>query len=167
MKEVDYNRQKAVDYAKQWAYDRNPKYYNYDKLGGDCTNYISQCIHAGSNIMNYTKEYGWYYIDANTKTPSWTGVPFLYQFLVTNKSVGPYGREVGIEEVEVGDIVQLSFADNKYTHTMIIVEKEMGKIEDISQIKIASHTIDNFGKSISEYQYENIRWIHIDGIRKW
>ena len=27
-----YDRQKAVDYAVKWALDRNPAYYNYDKI---------------------------------------------------------------------------------------------------------------------------------------
>ena len=28
-----YNRQKAYEYAKKWAYGRNPQYYNYDPEG--------------------------------------------------------------------------------------------------------------------------------------
>ena len=55
-----YNREQAIDYAKKWAYKRNPRYYNYDPLGGDCTNFISQCVYAGSKVMNYNKVYGWY-----------------------------------------------------------------------------------------------------------
>ena len=39
-----YDRQKAVDYALTWALDRNPKFYDFSSLGGDCTNFISQCI---------------------------------------------------------------------------------------------------------------------------
>ena len=33
-----YNRQLAVEYAHRWAYDRNPKYYNFSGIGGDCAN---------------------------------------------------------------------------------------------------------------------------------
>lgn len=44
-----YNRQKVYDYAKKWSYDRNPKYYNYDSIGGNCTNFGSQCVFAGCN----------------------------------------------------------------------------------------------------------------------
>ena len=39
-----YNRQKAIDYARKWALDRNPIYHDYEKYGGDCTNFISQCF---------------------------------------------------------------------------------------------------------------------------
>ncbi len=55
MKQKQYERQKAIEYAKQWAFLRNPKYYNFDSVGGDCTSFISQCIYAGSNTMNFTK----------------------------------------------------------------------------------------------------------------
>lgn len=34
-----YNREKVYEYAKKWAYSRNPNYYNYDPIGGDCINY--------------------------------------------------------------------------------------------------------------------------------
>ena len=43
-----YDRQAAVAYAHRWAYLRNPAFYNFDKLGGDCTNFASQCLYAGA-----------------------------------------------------------------------------------------------------------------------
>lgn len=55
MKEISYNRKKVLEYAQKWAYDRNPRYYNFDSIGGDCTSFASQCIFAGSNVMNYSK----------------------------------------------------------------------------------------------------------------
>ena len=42
-----YNAQKAVNYAKRWALDRNPDYYDYSGMGGDCANFVSQCLIAG------------------------------------------------------------------------------------------------------------------------
>ena len=80
MIEILYNRQNAYEYSKEWAYKRNPKYYNFDSVGGDCTSFISQCIYAGSKVMNYSKQNGWYYINGNNKSPSWSGVEFLYNF---------------------------------------------------------------------------------------
>lgn len=32
MKKKIYDRNKVLEYAKQWAYFRNPKYYNFDKI---------------------------------------------------------------------------------------------------------------------------------------
>ena len=36
---ADYDRSAAVLYAHQWAYGRNPAFYDYENLGGDCTNF--------------------------------------------------------------------------------------------------------------------------------
>ena len=116
MKELKYDRQKVIEYAKKWAFSRNPKYYNFDSVGGDCTSFASQCIFEGSNTMNYTKNIGWYYINGNSKSPSWSGVEFLYDFLINNKSIGPYGKEVSQNEIEIGDIAQLSFDGNKFEY---------------------------------------------------
>lgn len=140
----EYNRRKAIKYAEKWAYLRNEKYYNFDEIGGDCTNFVSQCIYQGSNVMNYKKEFGWYYIDANNKSPSWTGVEFLHNFLVNNKTIGPYGKIIKRNEAKIGDVIQLSFDGKKFQHTLIIVdieEKLLGR-----KIKVASHTLDTFRK---------------------
>ena len=53
-----YDRVSALNYAKKWTLARNPRYYNFDSVGGDCTSFVSQCIFAGSQKINYN---GWYY----------------------------------------------------------------------------------------------------------
>ncbi|MBQ2742544.1 MAG: amidase domain-containing protein, partial [Oscillospiraceae bacterium] len=37
---LEYNRLYAVRYARRWAFRRNPAYYNFDEIGGDCTNFV-------------------------------------------------------------------------------------------------------------------------------
>lgn len=112
--------------------------------------------------MNYSKNLGWYYINGNNKSPSWSGVEYLYQFLTKNKGVGPQAIETTQNNVELGDIAQLSFDGIKFGHTLVIV-----KIENkftLSGIKIASHTFDSFEKPISEYDFQKIRWLHINKV---
>lgn len=165
MKELYYNRQNVINYAKKWAYGRNPKYYNYDSLGGDCTNFISQCIFAGSQVMNYDKQNGWYYINANNKSPSWTGVQFLYNFLCNNKSVGPYGKSIEQNKIEIGDIIQLSFDGVSYHHTLVVVK--IVNRQSLNDIYTASHTFDSYERKVSSYSFQNARFIHIEGVRNW
>lgn len=165
MREQYYNRQNAINYAKQWAYGRNPKYYNYDSLGGDCTNFISQCIFAGSKVMNYDKQNGWYYINANNKSPSWTGVEFLYNFLCNNKSVGPYGKKCIQNNIQIGDVVQLSFDGMSYQHSLVIVK--IINTDNMNDIYTASHTFDSYERKISSYSFKSVRFIHIEGVRNW
>lgn len=45
-----YNRGKAVAYALEWAMSRNPAYLDFEELGGDCTNFASQCLLAGGGV---------------------------------------------------------------------------------------------------------------------
>lgn len=112
LRKIEYDRQNTKEYAKKWAYSRNPKYYNFDSIGGDCTSFVSQCIYAGSGAMNYTKNTGWYYNSINDRSPSWSGVEFLYKFLIDNKGVGPRGEETSMDKLKIEDIVQLSFHIN-------------------------------------------------------
>lgn len=151
-----YNRTNAVNYALKWALGRNPAYYNYDYLGGDCTNFISQCLYAGIPQMNF-RGYGWYYINANYKSPSWTGVKYLYEFLIQNQYEGPRGIEISRSELELGDIIQLSFGNNIYGHTLIVTSLEN------DEIRICAHTIDSKNRLLDTYSYEKARFLKING----
>jgi len=122
-----------------WA--KIPKYFNFDKLGGDCTNFASQVLFAGSNVMNYTPVYGWYYIDANRRSPSWTGVNYLYNFLVNNKGPGPYAEETDVKDIQPGDIIQLSFGGAPhFDHSPVVVQ--VGSPASLRNILVAAHTYD-------------------------
>lgn len=161
MQTKQYNRKKVAEYAKKWANSRNPEFYNYEYLGGDCTNFISQCIFAGTSTMNYNKTNGWYYINANDKSPSWTGVEFLYKFLINNKSVGPFGIEVTRDKIDVGDVVQLSFDGHKFGHSLIVVSN----IDD--KILVATHTFDCYNRNLDTYSFVKARFIKINEFRIW
>ncbi len=153
-----YNRKNVYEYAKKWAYERNPKYYNFDSVGGDCTNFVSQCILSGGKQMNYNGDNGWYYINGNNKSPSWTGVEFLYNFLLSNNGTGPKGKVVNIENLQIGDIIQLSFNITTFTHSLIVVQNGTNEYNTL----IAAHSYDTFGKSVAEYGFEKYRCIHIE-----
>ena len=158
MKVKEYNRKKAVEYAIKWAYKRNPKYYNFDSVGGDCTSFISQCIYAGSGIMNYKKHIGWYYNSSSDRTASWSGVEFLYNFLSKNKGIGPIAIRAKISDLEIGDIIQLRFLKDRFSHSLIIVDKKGNTLEDIY---IATHTEDAYYRKLSTYNFKDIRFLHI------
>jgi len=162
---VDYNRDKAVEYAHKWAFKRNPRYYDFSNLGGDCTNFASQVIYAGSHTMNYHPVNGWYYINADNRSPSWTGVDFLYNFLINNTTRGPFGEQTDVKDIQPGDIVQLSFhLPNKFDHSPVVVKT--GPVPDISNIEIAAHSIDRDYYPLKEYNWKYIRFIHITGVYK-
>ncbi len=158
-----YNREAAVAYAHRWAYGRNPRYYDYEEIGGDCTNFASQCVYAGSGIMNFTPDFGWYYINANQKAPAWTGVEFFYNFMTRPEpSVGPFAVETGLEEMMPGDVIQLSFNGERFSHTPVVVAADHPR--DLSEILIAAHSYDSDNRPLSTYNFEGIRFLHIVGV---
>lgn len=160
---IPYNREEAVAYAKRWALSRNPEYFDYEGIGGDCTNFASQSVYAGSGVMNYTKDYGWYYINANDKSPSWTGVEFFYNFMTQNNSVGPFGESAELDDLSLGDIIQLGNSEGVFYHTLVLT----GIRDDIfgKRYYVCAHSVDSYMRNLRTYNYYDIRCIHILGVQ--
>lgn len=162
---LPYNRELAVEYAQKWALRRNPNYFNFDKVGGDCTNFISQSLFDGRCIMNHDKLSGWYYSDSDSKSPSWTGVNFLYNFLISNKMLGPFATEVQPDALEIGDIVQINFEDDTiYNHTLIITSLKYPI--NYNNIIICSHSRDRLNEPLSNIHFKKARFLKILGSYK-
>ena len=154
-----YNRQKAIEYAKYWWNKRNPNYYNFDKIGGDCTNFISQCLLAGGFYMN-TSPNSWFYYSSSNRAPSWTGVNELFDFITKNKTnYGPKAKLVAIEDVQVGDIIQLLQSGNDFHHTLIITQI-LGE-PSLNNILVTCHTRDAYNKRLSDYMFKKIRFLKL------
>ncbi len=160
MRIIEYNRQKVLEYAKTWALKRNPNYYNFSNNGGDCTNFASQCVFAGCGIMNYTPIMGWYYINSEKRTAAWTGVDFFYNFMTKNKGIGPFAKDVAIDHVQIGDIVQLEDSLQNYYHSLVVT-----KI-DSEGIYVSAHDFDAYNRPLRSYSYYALRCLHIVGARE-
>ena len=162
---LEYNRLAAVQYARRWAFRRNPAYYNFDEIGGDCTNFVSQCVYAGSGVMNVTPDTGWYYISPDMRAPAWTSVRFFYDFMTTNEGPGPFGYEAELEQALPGDVLQFAYNGSEdFTHTLMIVGT--GRVPSPQNIFVAAHTRDVYGRRMSTYNYTNARLIHIEAVRE-
>ena len=154
-----YLRERAVTYAKKYAFGQNPIFGNFRGIGGNCTNFVSQSIYAGSCVMNYTPTFGWYYISLDDRSPSWTGVEFFYNFITENTGVGPFGRAASLDEIEIGDVIQLGNNEDGFYHTLLVVGFEG---EDPL---VAAQTDDAFRRPLSTYTYDFSRFIKILGVR--
>ena len=154
-----YIRENALLYASRYALSQNPIFGNFAGIGGNCTNFVSQCVYAGTCKMNYKETFGWYYISMEQRAPAWTGVEFFYNFITTNADVGPYGREATPDEMEIGDVIQLGRNGEGFYHTLIIVGFE----ED--DPLVAAQTDNAFARALSTYQYDYSRYIKILGVR--
>lgn len=159
MRERNYDREAAVAYARKWALSRNPAFYDFQNVGGDCTNFASQCLYAGAGVMNFTPVMGWFYRTSSDRTASWSGVEYLHRFLVNNAAEGPYAREVPQAEALPGDIVQLGMWDGDFYHSPVITAVSPA-------ILVAAHSNDALDRPLSSYTFDVARFLHIVGVRK-
>ncbi len=148
-----YKRNSAVEYAIKWALRRNPRYYDFENLGGDCTNFVSQCLYAGYGEMNYMKDVGWYYNSLQDRAAAWTGVEYLYRFLIGNTGAGPKGTDIPLPSALPGDIIQLGNGD-RFHHTAIITEIK-------PEVLVCAHSYDGLNVKLHGYEYKQMRVIRI------
>ena len=162
---LPYRADRAVAYARTWALSRNPLFIDFTGFGGNCTNFVSQCILAGGGVMNYTPDFGWYYIGPNDRAPAWTGVEYFYNFITSeplflsrNGGVGPFAAIVRRPFAVPGDVIQLADENGDWYHSMLISE-----VKD-SEIYVCAHSIDSLDRALSTYTYADIRFLHILGV---
>lgn len=160
MRRLEYNRSKTVEYAKKWALKRNPRYINFDGMGGDCTNFASQCIYAGAGVMNYTKDVGWYYNSPTDRAAPWSGAQYLNDFLMKNKSVGPIAEKRDISDLQLGDLIQLNNGQRFY-HSLVIAGFSDG------EPLVCTHTFDSYMRPFGSFHYAYAAGIHIVGVNSW
>ncbi len=163
---IPYNRAFAVRYARRWANDRNPLFANYSGLGGDCTNFVSQCVFAGSCVMNYTPVYGWYYVSETDRAPAWTSVVSFFDFITrkpefaeTNGGIGPFGEETDRGGATIGDVIQLADGNGEFYHSLLISAAEG------DELFVAAHSEDHIDRPLSSYTYASLRFLHVTGVR--
>ena len=140
-----------MEYAHRWAFGRDPEFYDFSQIGGDCTNFASQCLYAGGGVMNFTPDFGWDYISPEDRSPAWAGVPYFWDFMTrTEPSVGPWGMSTTQNFIRPGDFVQLRFT-------------ESGDI--FAHILVAAHSNDVDNRPLDTYEnVEEMRFLHILGI---
>ncbi|MBA4535568.1 amidase domain-containing protein [Bacillus aquiflavi] len=118
-----YNRLKAVQYAERWWNDYNSAYKKFDV---DCTNYISQCLHAGGGPMwgQPNRSRGWW-MRNNNWSYSWAVAHSLRSYLGSSNK-GLRAKEVSSpEELLLGDVICYDFqGDGRFDHNTIVTGKD-------------------------------------------
>jgi hypothetical protein len=119
----EYNRLKAVQYAEKWWNSYNPAYKTFQV---DCTNFISQCLHAGGAPMRGypNRSQGWW-MQKGSWSYSWTVANSLRLYLSQSKT-GLKANEVGsAAELQPGDVICYDFqGDGRFDHTTIVTAKD-------------------------------------------
>lgn len=119
----NYDRRAAVQYAERWWNSYNPK---YKKFKDNCTNYISQCVHAGGVPMTGfgNRNKGWWY-SGSSWSYSWT-VANAFRWYLSGAKQGIKAQEVpSASNLVIGDLICYDFeGDGRWNHNTIVVAKD-------------------------------------------
>lgn len=119
----NYDRSAAVQYAERWWNSTNPKFKNFDV---NCTNFISQCLHAGgAQMRGYPNRSNGWWMQNNNWSYSWSVAHSMKNFLSHSKT-GLRAEVVHApEKLMPGDVICYDFqGDGRYDHTTFVVAKD-------------------------------------------
>jgi len=121
-----YDRNRAVQYALTYGNKPNPQYPYfkiYGEDGGDCTNFVSQCLKSGGIEMVYHDKAPWWFND-DKHTISWTSSHSLYWCLKVRYQEylnGPRGKVVNdLSSLTIGDLIFYRDMQDKIDHCVIV-----------------------------------------------
>ncbi|MCK2238454.1 MULTISPECIES: amidase domain-containing protein [unclassified Crossiella] len=157
---LGYDYTAMVNYARQWAYARNPQYPRFDN---DCANFVSQALRAGGWEIALDPSSGypardpknWYHYQSSAIhywSRTWSISHELYFFARDESRRATPLRY--FEELSIGDILQADWnnaegqpaPDGRLDHTMMVSRKEG---TSPNQILLTYHTEDRFDHPLS------------------
>lgn len=161
-----YSPSKAVNYAHKWARGFSPDYANFDKKGGDCTNFVSQCLVAGGAtqtragnvrepILNAPNN--WYGGKFSNSTP-FIRVASFHSYWASRVPDANYESSKTVSKNgNVGDVVQFRRPNTGVRwHTMIITKKQNGVVY------LTGHSQPRYDYSINNYDDKTNNWTLFD-----
>ena len=162
-----YDRQSAANYAMQYALVPNKKYKFYEFVngnGGDCTNFVSQCLRAGGAQMDYNNLRPWWYDGRGNASICWAVANSLFWYLKTNQTLNRNvikGFEVeDLSKLEIGDLVFYENFVNSIFHGAIITSF----IEDSGSLqpRISQHSYNQIDETYKKnYDYKKAHFLKI------
>ena len=171
-----YDRQAATDYANYWWDGRNTMngeksqtsynttwgtpYYNYNGLGGDCANFVSQCLIAGGLDLTLGANGNGLGVDDNDCI---TGVYELVTHLKNYQRTLYYyttnaANEADVySETDLGDPVFLGGHNDNYAHSIFC-----SAINGDKNL-YNSHSADYYQEYYTNWNYVYAHYFHIKG----
>lgn len=156
-----YDSAAALAYADQYAMDRNPEWADYSSVGGNCQNFVSQCLYAGGIPMDTQgdavwKWYGSEVSNAATETGcsmSWASVTNFRKYVEENTGFGLVAvLDAPYYSGQPGDVIQMGTEDG-WEHTVIVRSLVANAAGETVDYLICSNTNDMANYPVSLYGY--------------
>ena len=157
-----YSKDNAIHYANVYCKNYNSNYPNWRSYGGDCANFVSQCLYAGGKLMHGTPGTSteaqnwnnWFSKGnvCNTKNVSstWRGANAFKSYWQSHTNGYSKFSSVGVDSYYYGtkgDAVSLLNSNGRAYHTLLIVGYDFNNRDFI----LASHTGDTIDAKLRNY----------------
>jgi hypothetical protein len=165
-----YNRTKAKAYIDTYWKNYNGAYPTFHGGGGDCANFVSQVLYAGGmpwvddgRPNHYTWFTNWYCKPGASNKDGDKSISLSWKVAASFKRhwenraakriVISYKDAINnmtdlSKQVFIGDPVQFCYASGVPYHTLIVTGYAWDKAAGVSDIVLASHTIDSNRRSL-------------------
>ena len=170
-----YDREAAVAYARRWVGERSGDWPDYSRNGGNCQNFVSQCLLAGGIPMDTVSPGIWKWYGSTPddlprpagRSAAWSAVGEFLDYARENSGYGlaavadaPYytGRP--------GDVIHLGTGED-WRHTVIISQVVADGEGNIEDYLICSNTADLRDFPVSAYAYTRQLLIRVEGWNGW
>lgn len=165
-----YSPTNAINYAYSYVHSDGTMLFSpiYPSYSSNCTNYVSQCIHAGGLAMNgsnssagiHSSTTAWYcrpLTSTYSLSTSWVRATDFYSYMYKNANSTRmyYTVEELYENCRPGDVVQLVRKSNSEVyHSVIITQK------DFETARYCAHSTGRRNADISEqFNDETMKYI--------
>lgn len=166
-----YNRAAALEYANQWVGKRNNRWSDFTGRGGNCQNFVSQCLAAGGIPMDTEGEavWQWYHgelgeeSDTYGNSASWISVDAFYWYARANRGFGLAAvTDASYFDGEAGDIIRMGFP-GVWSHTVLITDVIRDEKGETIDYLVHSNTADLKSFPVSAYSLPYQSLVKING----
>ncbi len=166
-----YNREVAVAYARRYVGERNGEWSDYSDQGGNCQNFVSQCLRAGGIPMDTEGDamWKWYGAEVNNTaaqagcSASWINVDSFYEYARDNAGSGLSAIvDADYRSGQIGDLIMMGSFDD-WNHMVIISDVVKNAAGETIDYLICSNTTDVKDFPASIYPIPRRALIRIQG----
>jgi hypothetical protein len=133
---VDREMQYAFAHWKAATY--NPDYLDFNSVGGDCQNFVSQSLLARGMKQNDS----WFYNAGGAHSESWGYAPSFDTYLKTTPSLGftPL-TDAQRSQLSIGDLAYFDWNDNGVPDHVMIVSG-LSTVNGVTKVSLVGHNLD-------------------------
>jgi hypothetical protein len=134
----------GVDKEMQYAFAHwnastyNASYTNFNAVGGDCQNFVSQALAA----RGLKQSDAWYYNSSGSHSESWGYAPAFDSLLKSTPSLG-FTRLDGTQrsQLSIGDLAYFDWNGNGVPDHVMIVSR-LATVDGKTQVSLVGHNLD-------------------------